>query len=226
MRILVIEDDKNLANALKTNLKSESFSVDLAGDGESGAYLALTENYDLIILDKILPQKDGLDICKEIRDQNKNTPILALSVQSDIPSKINLLNAGADDYLTKPFSFSELIARIKALLRRPQNLEKTALTIGNLTLDEQAQTVFCNDKEIYLSRKEFMLLRYLMKNKGMLVSRAAIMEHVWDKSTDPFSNTIETHIAKLRKKINVNQKPKNKNIISTIPGRGYKIEAV
>ena len=219
MRILVIEDEKEINAFLKLSLESECFIVDVAEDGERGSFLARTNEYDVIILDNILPKKIGLDVCKEIRASGKTTPIIVLSVKSETTTKVDLLNAGADDYLIKPFSLDELLARIRALLRRPQQIEDEILEIDDLSLDTKRHTVKRATKEIYLTRKEFILLEYLMKNRSIVLSRGMILEHVWDMNADPFSNTIESHILSLRRKIDA----KGKKLIQTVPGRGYKI---
>ena len=220
MRILLIEDDKEIIDFLKRSLEAENFVVDTAEDGEKGSFEARTNDYDLIILDVNLPKKGGGYVCKEIRSKGKNTPILMLSVDSEVDTKVKCLNDGADDYLSKPFSFEELLARIKALLRRPKEVANEILKIDDLVLDKNRQVVTRANKEIYLTRKEFALLEYLMKNQGRVMSRAMIMEHVWDINADPFSNTVEMHIFNLRKKIDGNSK---KKIIHTMPGRGYRI---
>lgn len=220
MRILIIEDDKGISDFLKVSLENECFVVDTAEDGEKGSFLALTNDYDLIILDYILPKEDGHQVCEKIRKKGRTVPILILSVKSEVVTKVDILNIGADDYLTKPFSFEELLARIKALLRRPKQIESEVLKIDDLILDTKKHLVKRGKKEIYLTRKQFMLLEYLMKNQGMVLSRGMIMEHVWDMNTDPFSNTIEAHIRILRRKIDL---PKRKKLIHTIPGIGYKI---
>lgn len=221
MRILVVEDEKKISDFLKTALEAEVFVVDVVDDGKKGSFLARTNDYDLIVLDNILPSQSGIEVCREIRASGKTMPILMLSVKSDTTTKIDLLNAGADDYLTKPFSFEELLARIRALLRRPKTIEGEVLKIDDLALDTKKHLVQRGGKEIYLTRKEFMLLEYLLKNQGIVLSRGMIMEHVWDMDTDPFSNTIESHILSLRKKINYKGK---KKFIQTVPGRGYKID--
>ena len=220
MRLLIVEDNKEISDFLKRSLENECFAVDVASDGEKGYFLALTNDYDLIILDYILPKKDGRQVCEEIRKAGKTIPILVLSVRSEIPTKVDILNIGADDYLTKPYSFEELLARIKALLRRPRQIEREVLEIDDLILDTKRHLVKRCKKEIYLSRKQFMLLEYLMKNQGMVLSRGMIMEHVWDMEGDLFSNTIETHISTLRRKI---ESPRKRKLIYTVPGRGYKI---
>lgn len=220
MNILIVEDNKETVNFLKTSLGDVGYVIDTAEDGKTGCHKALKNNYDLIILDNILPQKDGRQICFEIRKKRKNVPIIILSVKSEIEDKVGLLNIGADDYLTKPFSFAELLVRIRALLRRPVKIENTILRIGDLTLDANSHKIKRGKKEICLSPKEFYLLEYLMKNRGRVLSRTEILEHVWDMNADPFTNTIETHILNLRKKIEKQDKIK---LIHTVPGRGYKI---
>jgi two-component system, OmpR family, response regulator len=200
MRILIVEDEKEILKLLKKSLESECFSVDTAEDGERGSYLARTNDYDLIMLDNILPKKTGLEVCQDVRADNNDVPILILSVKSETTTKVDLLNAGADDYLTKPFSVEEVLARVRALLRRPKHIQKEVVKIGDLVLDNGRHIVKRGDKEIYLTRKEFQLLEYMMQHKGMVLSRSMIMEHVWDMNVDPFSNTIESHIMSLRKK--------------------------
>ncbi|MES2436635.1 MAG: response regulator transcription factor [Patescibacteria group bacterium] len=223
MRILLIEDDVNIQEFLKAALESEGYIVDAVSDGEKGSYVARTNEYDTIILDLALPKKDGHTVCTEIRASGKTTPIIMLTVLSDIQEKVRLLNSGADDYLIKPFSFKELLARIRALLRRPLHIEADILKVADLTIDTARQKVLRNSKEIYLTRKEFSLLEYLMRHRGNVVSRGMIMEHVWNADSDPFSNTIEAHILNIRKKVDTHKTCK---LIHTLPGRGYKIESV
>lgn len=223
MRILAVEDEPLIRSVIQSTLQDERFAVDTASDGDEGAYLAKTNDYDLIILDNVLPKKDGLTICKEIRACGKTTPILSLSVQGDTGRKVQLLEAGVDDYLTKPFCIDELIARVRALLRRPKTFTEDILQIDDLVLDAKRHTVARDGKEIRLTRKEFMLLHYLMQHESCVVTRAMILEHVWEKDIDPFSNTIEAHILTLRKKI---EHPKKRKLIHTVPGQGYKIAAL
>ncbi len=223
MRILIIEDDENINTFLQSSLESEYFVVDSAHDGDGGLYCALTNTYDLIILDSMLPNKSGLEICRELRTAGKTTPIIGLSVKSETVNKVQFLNAGADDYLTKPFSFEELVARIRALLRRPQSIQTDTLEFGNLELDARKHIVRKNGIDIYLTRKEFLLLEYLMRNQGVVLTRGMILEHVWDMNADPFSNTIETHVMTLRKKIDAEQEVR---LIHTVPGIGYKFECL
>lgn len=220
MRILVVDDDKSIRDFLKSSLEAECFVVDAASDGNKGARLALSNAYDLIILDNVMPKKKGLEVCQELRDEGIEIPIIILSVKSETTTKVSLLDAGADDYLHKPFSFQELLARINALLRRPKRIEQTILEKGELTIDAGKHAVFCRGEEVRLTRKEFILLEYLMRNRGTVLTRGMIMEHVWDMNADPFSNTIDSHISSLRKKIRCSDE---KSIIETVQGRGYLI---
>jgi len=224
MRILLVEDNQEIINFLKPSLEEAFFVIDVVKDGYQGSFLARTNNYDLIILDYKLPKKDGKQICIEIREAKKTTPILMLSVIADTKKKVEILNAGADDYLTKPFSLNELLARINALLRRPQEIEEDILKIDDLILDLKRNKVTRGKVEVYLTKKEYMLLKYLLRNHGLVLSRGMIMEHVWDINADPFSNTIEAHILSLRKKISLNRE--RKKLIYTVPGRGYKIDSI
>ncbi len=221
MRILLIEDDPELADFLLESLKELSYAVDLAKDGEKGFYLAKINNYDLVILDFGLPKKNGLEVCKELRAMGRSMPIIMVSVITEMPAKIAILDAGADDYITKPFAIEELTSRIKAILRRGSNVSTPVLSIDDLSLDVDKQIVYRADERIYLTKKEFALLEYLLINKGRLLSRSIILEHVWNMEGDPFSNTVEAHILNLRRKIE--RKDKNK-LIHNIPGRGYKID--
>ncbi len=221
MRALIVDDEKILREALAENLRAECFAVDTAEDGTEGSYLARTNAYDIIILDNMLPEKNGGTVCEEIRNTGRNVPILVLSVFSESWRKVDLLNAGADDYMIKPYSFEELMARIRTLLRRPPAVEKELLSIDTLEIDTKQQSVKRDGKGVYLTRKEFMLLEYLVRNQGNVMSRGLIMEHVWDMASDPFSNTIESHILSLRRKIG---STKDAKLIYTVPGRGYKVD--
>ena len=219
MRILVIEDEAKIRDLLKKNLEAECYAVDTAPDGKAGYELATVNQYDLITLDNIMPHMTGLELCSALRAAGLTIPILLLSVQADTNIKVQALNAGADDYLTKPFSLAELLARVRALLRRPAQLGQEVFTHRDLTLDLKQHLVTVGDTEVSLTRKEFMLLAYLMQNQGTVLSRGMIMEHVWDMNADPFSNTIETHIASLRKKINDTT---DHPYITTVSGCGYR----
>lgn len=220
MRILLVEDDAQVRTFLEGSLMSEHFSVDATGDGEKGSYLARTNQYDLIVLDNILPSKSGAMICRELRGLGSTTPILMLTVQGDVSRKVELFNLGADDYMTKPFILDEFMARVRALLRRPKPTLDEVVIVADLRLNSQTYQVYRGSKTVYLTRKEFELLEYMMRNKNKVLSRGMIMEHVWDIHADPFSNTIETHILNVRKKIEMKGK---KKLIHTFPGRGYMV---
>lgn len=221
MNLLLIDDDKEIISFLTSQLKRRGFVVDVAFDGEEGLEKARKNNYDIIILDKGLPKKDGLDVCLNIRVAEKHMPIIMLSAQSEIDTKTNLLNIGADDYMIKPFSFKELMARVNALLRRPKKIEHTIWQIGNLLVDIERRAIARGNKKLHLTTKEFSLLEYLLRNRGKALSRQEILEHVWDINADPFTNTIETHILTLRKKIELK---KGERIIQTVPGVGYRVD--
>jgi len=222
MRVLLIENETKLRDTLTDSLKEACYAVDVAENSQKGVLLARTNDYDLIIFDHAAQQEAGCALCQELRGAGITTPILVLSTLSETVAKVELLNAGADDCLTKPFSFQELNARARALIRRQSPPQPNTLTAGDLTLDTIKLTVTRGNKHIELTRKEFMLLEYLMRNEGAVASRTAIMEHVWDMHADPFSNTIETHIATLRHKIEAEGTP---HLIHTVPGRGYRLES-
>lgn len=220
MRLLVIDDNQELIDFLVPALRKENFAVDSALDGNQGLYLAQTNPYDLIILDNVLPGKTGREICTTLRQENSHTPILLLSVKTEVEEKVALLETGVDDYLIKPFSYPELLSRMRALLRRPPIIQSTYLQVGQLIVNIQSQEVKRGTKTIHLTPKEFGLLELLLRHRGSVVSRGMILEHVWDINGDPFSKTIETHILNLRKKIDTSKT----SIIKSVPGRGYKID--
>ncbi|HZJ41520.1 MAG TPA: response regulator transcription factor [Patescibacteria group bacterium] len=220
MKALLIEDDKVITNSLISFLKEKNIILDSAIDGGLGLMMAQTINYDIIILDYNLPTLNGWEITKKLRSQKINTPIIMVTVRSELDDKLKLLEEGVDDYLTKPFSLCELLARIKAVTRRPAEIKEKFLKVSDLKLYPDKFIVKRGTKNLKLKAKEFSLLEYLMINQGAYVSRQDIMEHVWDENADPFSNTIEVHIMKLRKKID---DQKNK-FIYTMPNRGYKID--
>ncbi len=224
MKILIVEDEEKIAEFLKASLEGECFAVDYASDGETGSYWARTNMYDAIILDNILPKKLGIDVCKEIRASGNNTPIIILSVRSESYTKVQLLDAGADDYLIKPFSFGELMARLRALMRRQRAISSDILQVDDVLLDTRRHIVMKDGREIHITRREFMLLEYFMRNPGTVLSRGMIMEHVWDMSVDPFSKTIETHVLSLRRKLG--DKDKGQQFIRTITSRGYLLESI
>jgi DNA-binding response OmpR family regulator len=222
MKILLIEDDIEISDFIKNNLGEDVFIIDIADNGSDGSFLARTNNYDVIVMDNSLPIKDGITVCEEIRSEGINTPIIFLTIHNILRKKILALDKGADDYMTKPFAIEELRARIFALARRPHALEDSILRVDDLVIDTHRRTVCRGNKQIYLTRKTYNLLEYLMKNKGKVLSRGIIMECVWNSDGDPFSNTVEAHILSLRKKINIDGK---KDILKNLPGRGYIIES-
>jgi len=218
MRILVIEDEEKIANFIRRGLKEKGYSVDVASDGEQGDFLATTEKYDLIILDLMLPKIDGITLCKRLREEKISIPILMLTVRDTVRDKVIGLDSGANDYLTKPFAFEELLARIRALLRRIDSTQAAKLEADDLVLDLIAHKVTRAGKEIELTSKEFALLEYLMRNKGVVVTRTMISEHVWDINFDTFTNIIDVYINYLRNKIDKDFK---KKLIHTVRGKGY-----
>jgi heavy metal response regulator len=218
MRILVIEDQPKIAGFIKRGLREEGYTVDVAYDGEEGFSLATTQDYDLIILDLMIPKIGGLDLCRQLRAHKITTPILILTVKDRVEDKVAGLDAGADDYLTKPFAFEELLARCRALLRRQKALPPTRLEVGDLVLDLVQHRVSRSGQEINLTPKEFALLEYLMRNEGCVVTRTMIAEHIWDMNFDSFTNVIDVYINRLRNKID---RERDKPIIQTIRGRGY-----
>ena len=222
MRILIVEDDHKIANAIKKGLKQESFAVDVSYDGVDGLGQAMTINYDLIILDRMLPGGvDGIKICHKLREEKKHIPVIFLTAKDKISDRVEGLEAGADDYLVKPFAFEELLARVKALLRRPNQNIGTTLIIEDLTLDTLNYKVHRGKKEIKLSSTEFKLLEYLMRNPNRILTKDNITEHVWDYDADILPNTIEVYIGYLRKKI---AGPfEGPDLIHTVRGFGYKI---
>ncbi|KKS94685.1 MAG: Two component transcriptional regulator, winged helix family [Candidatus Collierbacteria bacterium GW2011_GWB1_44_6] len=222
MRILVVEDEHRIAGSLKKGLEQEHFVVDLAYDGISGFDLASEGVYDLLILDLMLPGKDGLSVVSDLRKKQIQTPILILTAKGQLQDKVSGLNSGADDYLTKPFSFEELLARVRALSRRPQKSIPDILTVGDLSLNKQSFLVR-RGVEINLSSKEFTLLEYLMDHSGKILSKEQIINHVWDYDADVLPNTVEVYIRNLRRKVDLpfTDRPA---LIKTIRGFGYKIE--
>lgn len=220
MRILIIEDEKDLAKFLAALLKKNGFVADVSHDGNHGSFLARTHEYDLIITDYVLPGLDGGSIIKEIRADGQSTPILMLSARQSIADKVDILNIGADDYIAKPFSRDELLARVQALLRRPKQIEHDEIIFHDIKLDSKLFQVERRGEKIHLTNKEFALLQYLLQHAGRIVSRETLLEHVWNGDTDPFSNTVETHILRLRRKID----NKKKKLIHSVIGRGYKLD--
>ena len=221
MRILVVEDEKKVASFIKRGLEEDYYSVDIALDGKEGSRLSLEEEYDLIILDIMLPYKDGISILKDIREANILTPVLMLTAKDDVADKVLGLDSGADDYLPKPFAFDELLARVRALLRRNSSEKKLVLTAGELRLDTQMHKAFRNNTEIPLTPKEYGILEFLVRNKNRVVSRTMLSEHVYNYHFDSDTNVIDVFINKLRNKID---KGFDNTIIQTVRGVGYIIK--
>jgi two-component system, OmpR family, response regulator len=222
MKILLVEDEHKIANSIKQGLTQENFTVDVAYDGTSGFDLASSESYDVIILDRLLPGMDGLSICRRLREMGNHTSILILTAKSQTMDKVEGLNSGADDYLAKPFAFEELLARIKALGRRPKNNLGEEIKVGNLTLNATTFEVKRANKLINLSSKEFSILEYLMKHEGKILTKDQIISHVWSYDADVLPNTVEVFIGYLRNKID---KPfsNTKPLIHTARGFGYRL---
>ena len=219
MRLLLVEDDIKIAEFVVNGLKEAGFAVDHAANGEDGLHLALTEPYDVAVVDLMLPKLDGLTLIEEVRKKNINTPVLILSARKSVDDRVTGLKAGSDDYLVKPFAFSELLARVQALIRRSTRVTAPSqLKVADLTLDLHSRKVFRGETEIFLQPLEFSLLEYLMRNRGQVVSKTMIMEHVWDYNFNPQTNVVEARICYLRDKID---KDFDTKLIHTVRGVGY-----
>lgn len=222
MRILVIEDEHKIANSIKKGLEQEAYAVDVAYDGNNGFDMASSASYDVIILDWLLPGMDGVLVCKKLREQKIHTAILILTAKGQVADRVSGLNAGADDYMVKPFAFEELLARLRALTRRPKETLGMVLSVSDLSLDPLSFEVKRMGKLIRLSHKEFSLLEYLMQHPNQIISKDQIIEHVWDYDADVLPNTVEVYIGYLRNKID-KPFPNNVSLIQTVRGFGYKI---
>jgi DNA-binding response OmpR family regulator len=223
MRILVVEDEKDLSDVIKKGLEEEGFVVDTASDGQQAVNFAWDNEYDIIILDLMLPVKNGMDALKEIREYGINTAIIILTAKDMVEDKIKGLNSGADDYLTKPFAFGELVARVRALLRRGIEENNNQLKTGDLVIDTVNHEVFRRGTEISLTVKEYAVLEYLTRNRGQVLSRTQIEEHVWEYRYGNTSNIVDVYIRYLRQKIDNDFEPK---LIETVHGRGYRIKVI
>ncbi len=218
MKILIIEDEKSVADNLKIGLEQHRFIADVAYTGQEGHYMIENYDYDIIILDLMLPDTSGEDLCRRIRKEKVKSFILMLTAKKQVENIVEGLNCGADDYLTKPFEFSELLARLRALLRRFSKNKENILKTFDLKIDLDREQVFTGEKEVKLTKKEFMILEYLLRYKGQLISRNQILEHAWDRNVDIFTNIVDTHIKNIRKKLG-----KLGKLIKTVYGSGYRI---
>jgi len=220
MRILIVEDNQKLTGYIKKALEQKSYSVDCVYDGEIGEKRAQFGEYDLVILDIMLPKKDGLAVCRDLRENNINLPIIMLTAKGELDDRIEGLDSGADDYLIKPFELDELLARIRALLRRPKEKTAEILIAQDIAIDNAKHIVTKNNKPLLLTLKEYAVLEYLVKNKGRVLTRDQILEHCWDFAFDSFSNIVDAYIKQLRKKLN----DTNEKYIKTVRGIGYQFQ--
>lgn len=220
MKLLLVEDEHKIAASIKKGLEQESYTVDVVYDGTSGLDLALSEEYDLIILDRLLPELDGIEICKQLREKGNHTPVLMLTAKGQLQDRLEGFHAGADDYLMKPFAFEELLVRIKALTRRPKRSVSNILMCGDLSLDTDAFEVKRAGQIIQLSSKEFALLDYLLRHQNKTLTKEQIIAHVWNYDADILPNTVEVYMGYLRNKID---KPFKKRLLHTVRGFGYKL---
>jgi DNA-binding response OmpR family regulator len=222
MRILVVDDDRRLCAIIKRGLLEEAYAVDLAYDGEEGEYLAEVNPYDLIILDIMLPNKDGIEVCHDLRTKKINTPILMLTAKDTVEDRVRGLNTGADDYLIKPFAFNELLARVRALLRREGMSKSPELRVGDLTLNTLTRQIWRGQRPIELTTKEYVILEYFMRHPNVVVTRTMIEEHAWDYDFDSLSNLVDVYIRRLRHKIDNEGED---SLIQTVRGAGYRLKA-
>ena len=222
MRILLVEDESQVASFIRRGLREEQYTVDVAEDGEQGAFLAQTNEYDLIILDWKLPKMNGIDVLRALRADGVTVPILLLTGRDTLQDKVMGLDAGADDYLTKPFGFEELLARVRALLRRRGDMIPTVLQVADLELDSLRHCVSRSGHKIDLTSREYSLLEYLLRNTDRVVTRTMLAEHVWEHDFDPLSNVIDVHVARLRRKIDHDHDTK---LLQTVRGKGYILQS-
>jgi len=218
MKLLIIEDERQVADSLKEGLEQHKYSIDIAYNGMDGYKLAREFDYDIILMDLMLPDIDGEDLCRKLRSDKNKSFILMLTAKKQLDDIIHGLDCGADDYLTKPFEFSELLARIRALLRRSSEHKSNILIVSDISLDTGKEEVKAAGKKVSLTKKEYMILEYLLRNNGQLITRNQLLEHAWDRNVDIFTNVVDTHIKNLRKKLG-----KSGNIIKMIYGSGYRI---
>jgi DNA-binding response OmpR family regulator len=222
MRILVVDDDRRLTAVIKRGLLEEAYAIDLAYDGEEGEYMAEVNPYDLIILDIMLPGKDGIEVCRELRTKKINTPILMLTAKDTVEDRVKGLDTGADDYLVKPFAFNELLARVRAMLRREGMSKSPELRVGDLTLNTLTRQVWRAERPIELTTKEYVILEYFMRHPNVVVTRTMIEEHAWNYDFDSLSNLVDVYIRRLRRKIDDEGED---SLIQTVRGAGYRLKA-
>ena len=222
MRILVVDDDRRLCGIIRRGLLEETYAVDVAYDGEEGEYLAEVNPYDLIILDIMMPKKDGIEVCEELRSKRINTPILMLTARDAVEDRVRGLDAGADDYMVKPFSFNELLARVRALLRREAMTKSPEIRVGDIFLNTLTREVGRGDRTIELTTKEYVILEYFMRHPNAVVTRTMLEEHAWDYDFDSMSNLVDVYIRRLRRKLDDEN---GESIIQTVRGAGYRLKA-
>jgi DNA-binding response OmpR family regulator len=218
--VLLVEDDRKAARVLRRGLEEEGFTVDVVHAGDEGQYQAEINEYDVIVLDWLLPGKPGIDVCRELRTRGIKTPILMLTARDALADRVAGLNTGADDYLTKPFAFIELLARIRALLRRGDGARTPVLKVGDLVLDQVSHRVTRGERRIVLTNKEYALLEYLMRHAGRVVSRAELGDHVWQEEHDTLTNLVDVHVSHVRRKVDGGE---TTPLIHTVRGRGYRV---
>ncbi len=220
MRILIVEDERRLSRIIRRGLLEESYSVDAVFDGEEAEYLAETTSYDLIVLDIMLPKKDGIAVCQSLRAKKVNIPILMLTAKDSVEDRVNGLDCGADDYLIKPFAFSELLARLRALLRREVPSKTPKIQVGDLVMDTMTREVWRGDRRVELTTKEYNILEYFLRHPNVVLTRTMIEENVWDYDCDTMSNVIDVYIRRLRSKLDGGE---NASLIQTLRGTGYRL---
>jgi DNA-binding response OmpR family regulator len=221
MHVLLVEDDEQVASFIRRGMKDEQFDVDVASDGESALDAAGGGDYDLVVLDWRLPKRNGLEVLQSLRGNGSPVPVLMLTARDELADKVSSFDAGADDYLTKPFSFEELMARVRALMRRRGSLMPTVLRVADLELDSLRHRARRGERRLDLTNREYAILEQLMRNAGHVVSRTMLAEHVWEQDFDPMSNVIDVHIARLRRKVDTDGEPK---LLRTVRGSGYLIQ--
>ena len=221
MRVLVVDDDRRLCNIVRRGLVEEAYAVDVAYDGEEGEYMAEVSPYDLIILDIMMPKKDGIQVCEELRAKRINTPILMLTARDTVDDRVRGLDAGADDYMVKPFSFNELLARARALMRRESMTKSPELKVGDLVLNTQTREVRRGDRTIELTTKEYVILEYFMRHPNAVVTRTMLEEHAWDYDFDSVSNLVDVYIRRLRRKLDDDER---ESLLQTVRGAGYRLK--